>query len=210
MLACDSSPWRRSWLARLYVLFVVEMDRRRVDLAGITAHPTGEWVAQVARSLLMDLGDRVDRLRLLTRDRDAEFTAAFAAVFAAASVQAVRIPPRAPKANAYAERWMRTVRAECLDWTLIWNRRHLPRVLHAFVAHYNTGRLHRGIDLRPPTAPVPAVVTTLPVNAVERVDVLGALLLVRLVAADRAHQCGLWVAAWIPMFVEWELKEVDH
>jgi len=87
------------------VLFVVELDRRWVHLAGITAHPTGEWVAQAARNLLMDLDDHAHPLRFLIRDRDTRFTAAFDAVFAAAGVQAVKIPPRAPKANAYAQRW---------------------------------------------------------------------------------------------------------
>ena len=145
-------------------------------LAGITAHRTGEWVTRAARNLLMGLDERVDRFRFLIRDRDAKFTAAFDAAFAAAGVQAVKIPPRAPKANAYGERWVRTVRAECLDWTLIWNRRHLARVLHAYLAHYNRGRPHRGIDLQPPIAAGPAAVTTLPVKAVERVDVLGGLI----------------------------------
>jgi hypothetical protein len=132
------------------VLFVVELDRRRVHLAGVTAHPTGEWVAQAARNLLMDLDEHAHRLRFLIRDRDAKFTAAFDAVFAAAGIQTVKIPPRAPKANAYAERCVRTVRSECLDWTLVWSRRHLQRVLTRYVEHYNTGRPHRGIGLQTP------------------------------------------------------------
>jgi putative transposase len=101
----------------------------------------------------------------------------FDAVFAAAGIQATKIPPRAPKANAYAERWVRTVRTECLDWTLIWNRRHLQHVLTGYVEHYNTGRPHRGIDLDLPVAPPVATVTMLPpTTGVERVDVLGGLI----------------------------------
>jgi transposase InsO family protein len=112
VLACDFFTVETVGLTRLYVLFVVELERRRVHLAGITVHPTGEWVAHAARNLLMDLDDHVDRLRFLVRDRDAKFTAAFDAVFAAAGVATVRIPPRAPQADAYAERWVRTVRSE--------------------------------------------------------------------------------------------------
>jgi putative transposase len=157
------------------VLFVVELERRRVQLAGITAHPTGEWVSQAARNLLVDLDERVDRFRFLSRDRDAKFTAAFDAVFAAAGVQIVKIPPRAPRANAYAERWVRTVRTECLDWTLIWNRHHLHRALREYLWHYNRARPHRGIVLQ---VPVPVAVSPLaagPVD-VERINVLGGLI----------------------------------
>ena len=177
MLAYDFLTVETVGLTRLYVLFVVELGRRRVHLAGITAHPTGEWVAQAARNLLMDLGDHVDRFRFLVRDRDAKFTAAFDAVFAAAGVETVKTPPRAPRANAYAERWVSTVRTECLDWTLIWNRPHLQRVLTRYVEHYNTGRPHRGIDLETPVSGPVAPVTPLPGNGrVERVDVLGGMI----------------------------------
>jgi hypothetical protein len=129
MLACDFLTVETVGLTRLYVLFVVELERRRVHLVGVTAHPSGAWVTQAARNLLMDLEEHARRFRFLIRDRDTKFTLAFDAVFRAAGVETVKIPPRAPKANAYAERWVRTVRSECLDWTLIWSRWHLQRVL---------------------------------------------------------------------------------
>src|SRR6266498_1823352 len=115
-------------LTRLYVFFVIELERRRVHLAGITAHPTGASVTQAARNLLMDLDDRAPRFRRLIRDRDSKFSAAFDAVFTAAGIEVVKIPPRTPKANAFAERWVRTVRTECLDWVLVFNQRHLEKV----------------------------------------------------------------------------------
>jgi len=127
----------------------------------------------------MDLDDHVDRFRFLIRDRDAKFTAAFDAVFKAVGIETVKIPPRAPRANAYAERWVRTVRVECLDWTLIWNRQHLQHVLTRYLEHYNASRPHRGIGL---TVPVPsgaltAVETSARMEAsIERVDVLGGLI----------------------------------
>jgi transposase InsO family protein len=177
MLACVFLTVETVGLTRLYVLFVVELDRRRVHLVGVTAHPTGAWVSQVARNLLMDLDEHVHRFRFLIRDRDAKFTSAFDAVFASAGVETVKIPPRAPRANAYAERWVRTVRAECLDWTLVWNRRHLQRVLTAYLEHYNTGRPHRGINLDVPMPAPMATVTALPAaGRIERVDVLGGLI----------------------------------
>jgi transposase InsO family protein len=176
-LACDFLTVETIGLTRLHVLFVIELDHRRVHLAGITAQPTGAWVTQAARNLLMDLDQRANRFRFLIRDRDSKFTAAFDAAFAAASIETVQTPPRAPKANAYTERWVRTVRTECLDWVLVWNRHHLELVLARYVAHYNTARPHRGIDLDvpiPPTQPTPA--GTANVRRIERVDVLGGLI----------------------------------
>jgi putative transposase len=177
VLACDFLTVETIGLARLYVLFVLEVDRRRVHLAGITAHPTGAWVSQAARNLLMDLGEHADRFRFLIRDRDAKFTAAFDAVFAAADIEVVKIPPRAPWANAFAERWVRTVRTECLDWVLVWNRPHLDRVLSQYLRHYNTARPHRAVDLTAPLAiakPTPATVEQ--IRRIERANVLGGLI----------------------------------
>ena len=177
MLACDFLTVETVGLTRLYVLFFVELDRRQVHLAGITAHPTGAWLSQAARNLLMELGERADEFRYLIRDRDAKFVAAFDAVFTATGIDVVKIPPRAPKANAFAERWVRTVRTECLDWTLIWNAQHLDRVLTRYLEHYNTARPHRSLDLDVPVPKAVATVTALPTTGcVERVDVLGGLI----------------------------------
>ena len=173
-LACDFFTVDTVGFTRLYVLFVIEVQRRRVHLLGITAHPTSSWVTQQACDLLMDLDDRAGRFRFLVRDRDTTFTAAFDAVFAAAGIEAVTIPPRAPTANAYAERWVRTVRSECLDWLLIRNPRHLHRILTIYLDHYNTARPHRGLNLE---SPLPARVAPQPVRGlIERVDVLGGLI----------------------------------
>ena len=176
-LACDFLTVETIGLTRLYVFFVIELQHRRVHLAGVTAHPTGAWVTQAARNLLMDLDERADRFRLLIRDRDGKFTSAFDAVFAAAGIHVLKTPPQAPKANAYAERWVRTVRTECLDWLLIRNRGHLQRVLTAYVDHYNGARPHRGIELNTPITtarPSPASIHQL--ASVKRTDVLGGLI----------------------------------
>jgi putative transposase len=164
---------RRSARPRLYVLFVIEVERRRVYLVGITAHPTGEWVTQAARNLLMDLDDAARGFRFLVRDRDAKFTAAFDAVFASAGIEVLKIPPRAPRANAYSERWVRTVRTECLDWILVRNARHLHRVLSIYLGHYNTARPHRGLKLE---APLQAAAPIGGGGSIERIDVLGGLI----------------------------------
>jgi putative transposase len=178
VLACDFLSVETIGLSRLYVLFVIELDRRRVWLAGVTANPTGTWVAQRARELLMEMGAHAGRFQILIRDRDAKFTAAFDHVFTADGIRAVRTPVRAPKANAHAERWVRTVRTECLDWLLIRDHRHLERVLAVYVEHYNSARPHRSLDLQ---TPLPAPAPRPParpgsIRQIERVDRLGGLI----------------------------------
>src|SRR6516225_8208440 len=121
----------------LNVLFFIELASRRVHLAGTTANPTGAWVTQQARQFSWTLQERRAPFRFLIRDRDSKFTRDFDAVFASEGIEIIKTPVRAPKANAFAERFVRTARAECLDWLLIANRRHLERVLRVFAQHYN-------------------------------------------------------------------------
>jgi transposase InsO family protein len=138
------------FLRRLYVLFVIEHHRRRVHLAGITAHPTAAWTVQQARNTLMDLGEQTGSLKFLIRDRDAKYTDAFDAVFTAAGTRIITTPVQAPRANAICERGIASARRECTDRILITGRRHLHHTLSEYVDHYNTHRPHRTLGQRPP------------------------------------------------------------
>jgi putative transposase len=151
MLACDFLCVDTLGLRTIYVLFFIELGTRRVHLAGITRNPSGGWVAQQARNLAISGG--LDHFRFLIRDRDSKFTVGFDVVFASEGVRVIKTPVRTPVANAYAERFVRTLRRECLDWLLIYNERHLHSVLREYVEHYNAERPHRALGLRPPDPP---------------------------------------------------------
>jgi transposase InsO family protein len=177
IVACDFFTVDTIWLRRLYVLFFIELDTRRVHLAGATANPDSAWVTQQARNLLLALEERGRRLRFLLRDRDAKFSRAFDDVVGSEGAEVLLTPVQAPNANAYAERWIRTVRAECLDWLLVVGRRHLDQVLRVYVAHYNQHRPHRALGLEPPDPAAGFRIIAEDHRArVQRRDLLGGLL----------------------------------
>jgi hypothetical protein len=137
-------------LKRLYVLVFIEHGTRRLHLAGVTANPTGMWVSQQARNLAMELGARMDSLRFLVRDRDTKFTAVFDEVFRAGGVRIIKTPPQAPRANAICERVVGTLRREVFDQVLIFNEKHLSKILTEYAEPYNRHRPHQARDQRPP------------------------------------------------------------
>jgi Transposase./Integrase core domain. len=149
ILACDFFTVDTVSLRRLYVFFFIELHTRRVHLAGITANPTGPWTTQAARNLLMH---HTRRIRFVIRDGAGQFTRGFDDVFAAEGADVIRIPPRTPVANAYAERWVGTIRRELFDRTLIWNQAHLARLLDEYVEHHNQHRPHQSLGQRAPAA----------------------------------------------------------
>jgi transposase InsO family protein len=181
ILECDFLTVDTLFLKRFYVLFFVELATRRVWLAGITTNPDGRWVTQQARNLLMTLDDEDVRPRFLIRDRDSKFSRNFDEVFRSQGMRVIKAPVRAPKARAHAERWVGSVRRECLDRILIVGRRHLQRVLAAYVAHYNEHRPHRALEQRPPFRTPPRddeqpVAEVVDLDHVRRRDLLGGLI----------------------------------
>ena len=172
LLACDFFTVETVWLKTIYVLFFIEIGTRRVHLAGCTSQPTAGWVVQQARQFSWTIQDERLPLHFLIHDRDAKFPAAFDTVFAAEEIEIIRTPFRAPKANAFAERWIRSVREECLDHLLIVHERHLHRVLREYITYYNQRRPHQGLDQR---CPVPLERAT-EGGRIERRDILGGII----------------------------------
>jgi putative transposase len=161
-------------LRRLYCLFVMEVGSRYVHVLGMTANPDGPWTVQQIRNLLMDLGDRAADFRFLVRDRAGQFTDSFDAALASTGIQSVKIPPRTPRANAFAEPFVLTARTEATDRMLIFGERHPRLVLAEYQAHYNGRRPHRSRQLRPPRPDHPAA--DLSQKRITRQPVLGGLL----------------------------------
>ena len=178
VLAVDFFTVETIWLQRLYVLFFIELSSRRVHIAGCTPTPSAAWVTQQARQLTWSVTERPEPFRYLIRDRDQKFADSFGEVFRSAGCKIVRTPFRTPQANGVAERFVRTVRAECLDWLLILNQQHPEHVLAVFVAQSEGHRPHRALDLKPPhpthSSSAPAAETG--ETRVERRDRLGGVL----------------------------------
>ena len=175
MLACDFFHVDCALtLQRIYVFFVLEVGSRYVHVLGTTTNPDGGWTTQQIRNLVMDLGDRVGEFRFLVRDRAGQFAASFDAVLADVGITTVKIPPRCPRANCYAERFVLTARSELTDRMLILSQRHLHAVLAEYVRHYNGRRPHRSRELRPPRPTHP--VADLSSQRIKRQRLLGGLI----------------------------------
>jgi putative transposase len=175
IIACDFFTVETAWLRTLYVLVFIELGSRRIHLSPATAHPNSAWVTQQARNLAMALDDRSLESRFLIRDRDAKYSRSFDAVLRSEGMQVIRTPFRAPNANAYAERVIETIRAECLDWPLILGRRQLDQTLCIYAERYNRQRPHRALGLASPLAETLVPVPVSP-RDVRRRDMLGGLI----------------------------------
>jgi putative transposase len=177
-LACDFFTVETAWLKRIYVLFFISLETRRIELVACTPNPTGAWVTQQARNLLMTLDDREQPLRFLIHNRDAKFSGGSDHVFRSEGITVIRTPVQAPNANAHAERWVGSVRRECLDRLLIFSRRQLEHVLRTYTDHYNRHRPHRSLALRPPerSSMSPTPLPAPPYPQLNRTDLLGGLI----------------------------------
>jgi putative transposase len=173
MLACDFLTVETILVQRIYVLFFISLATRRIEYIACTTSPDGRWVAQQARNLLMQLGDERP-FRFFIHDRDTKFGHAVDEVFRTEGIKVIRTPVQAPNANAFAERWVRTVRADCLDRILILGRRHLEHVLRVYRRHYNEHRPHRALHLLPPNGRAPTPLS--PTDLARRRDLLGGLI----------------------------------
>jgi transposase InsO family protein len=177
IIACDLFTVESVKLTTLHVLFFIELHTRRVFIGGVTDGAANlAWATQIARNLSDAREDRKEPIRFLVHDRDKRFGAPFDEVFKAEGIEIVRTPWRAPKANAYAERWIRTVRAECLDRVMILGRRHLEQLLTTYVQHYNEERPHRSLGLEPPAGAQPLRAQSPQPSEIGRRDVLGGLI----------------------------------
>jgi transposase InsO family protein len=175
IIACDFSTVETAWLRTLYVLAFIELGSRRISLSPSTAHPDSAWVTQQARNLALALDDRSPAIRFLIRDRDSKYSRSFDTVLRSEGMRVIRTPFRAPNANAHAERVIETIRAECLDWTLILGRRQLDQTLRIYAEHYNRGRPHRALGLATPLGGARVPVPVSP-RDVRRRDLLGGLI----------------------------------
>jgi len=175
IIACDFFTVETAWLRTLYVVVFIELGSRRIHVRPSTAHPDSAWVTQQARNLALALDARTNPARFLIRDRDAKFTGLFDTVLRSEGMRVICTPIQAPNANAHAERVIETIRAECLDWTLIWGRRHLDRTLRTYAEHYNRQRPHRALGLGPPLAAGGEPISANP-RDVRRRDLLGGLI----------------------------------
>ena len=177
LLAADFLTVDTVFFRRLYVLICIEIDSRRVHLAGVTAHPTAAWVTQQARNLVLKTEEATTERKYLLHDRDALFAPSFDRVFRSEGLRVIKTPVQAPRANAICERWIGSLRRECLDWILIVHRRQLEAVVQEYVVHYNAHRPHRSLDLRAPDAPpIPLPVARASPPQIRRRDRLGGLL----------------------------------